>query len=395
MSRKHVFKYLFLLLALCFISTSQAYATNITDIDNLDVILFEENAEALYKVGLFSGTNSAKYVPELESMADRQQAIKMIAVALDWEIDPLAKSEFNDVSDWAHPYVAKAAELGVVNGIGNNNFGSRNPITGQQLCAILLRTIGYNATQSWDEAGVYASRELNLSVHSILDKNLNRDRLVGILYYFLTNAEPITKDYTYMENIVSNHPNLLPIAKEARLVAPTFEVSHINGSLKKDLTDIFTLKNDLLAPDVIQFVEKLIIDKVGQPQAITATFNGEYGQEYEALDVFKADTKNYTSFNYTTRFGGIKISGSTNAFVLDSIYIDEKDYFSIYGLNIGDYVTDAQIKAIGFEDGWYSYDTITHNKSLPEFKRDLYMSFEFTDKGYKLVSFSIEASPEN
>ena len=61
-------------------------------------------------------------------------------------IDPAdyaGKSDFTDVDDsWYGPYVAWAAENGVVEGIGNGKFAPDDPITREQLCTMLVRYLG-------------------------------------------------------------------------------------------------------------------------------------------------------------------------------------------------------------------------------------------------------------
>lgn len=62
-------------------------------------------------------------------------------------IDPAdyaGKSDFTDVDadSWYGPYVAWAAENGVVEGIGNGKFAPDDPITREQLCTMLVRYLG-------------------------------------------------------------------------------------------------------------------------------------------------------------------------------------------------------------------------------------------------------------
>lgn len=52
---------------------------------------------------------------------------------------------FLDVSPthWAAGYVAKAAELGIINGYGDGNFGPENPVTCEQVVKMLVCAWGY------------------------------------------------------------------------------------------------------------------------------------------------------------------------------------------------------------------------------------------------------------
>ncbi len=62
------------------------------------------------QLGLFNGVSTEEFTPALDQMANREQAVKLIADVFQWDIDASAKSTFSDVSDWAQPYVAKAVE---------------------------------------------------------------------------------------------------------------------------------------------------------------------------------------------------------------------------------------------------------------------------------------------
>jgi len=107
------------------------------DIDSVEWA--RESIEALASNGIVNGKGNNKFDPE--GVVTRSEFTKMIigAAAL---TDLNAKCAFKDVADeWAKPYVASAANLGIVTGITADEFGPGNPINRQQAAVIVYRTL--------------------------------------------------------------------------------------------------------------------------------------------------------------------------------------------------------------------------------------------------------------
>ena len=107
-------------------------------------------ARVLNKLGLFNGIGidaQGKPVFELDRAPTRQEAVVMLLRLLGLEkniYDKVSKNPFDDVDDWAAPYVGYAYSLGLTNGISQHEFGSDEIITLQQYCTFLLRALQYS-----------------------------------------------------------------------------------------------------------------------------------------------------------------------------------------------------------------------------------------------------------
>jgi hypothetical protein len=104
----------------------------------------------LNKLGLFNGVGTDSQgnpIFDLEREPTRQEALVMLIRLLGLEKNVLAsKTEhpFDDVADWAAPYVGYAYSVGLTNGISQNKFGSNDSVTLQQYSVFLLRALGYS-----------------------------------------------------------------------------------------------------------------------------------------------------------------------------------------------------------------------------------------------------------
>lgn len=89
--------------------------------------------------GLFLGTGDHMFSPGRP--ITREMAVTVLGRMAD--VDPAAykKSAFEDVAEnqYSMPYVAWAAEQGIVEGIGNNLFAPGKDITREDLCLMLYR----------------------------------------------------------------------------------------------------------------------------------------------------------------------------------------------------------------------------------------------------------------
>lgn len=115
----------------------------------------------VYGHGLFRGVSSTKFAPE----ANLTRAMFVTVLGRLCEIDTsrYQTSDFADVDDgeWYTPYVAWAAETGIVNGIGNNLFDPTGELTHEQMYRIVAQYGEYLSVGSADVSAalmVYADR---------------------------------------------------------------------------------------------------------------------------------------------------------------------------------------------------------------------------------------------
>jgi hypothetical protein len=99
----------------------------------------DKAVNSLYESGVINGTGSGKFEPE--RTVNREEIVKMIVEA--FKIGTAEDSgKFADVKgdDWFAPYVAKAVEMGIVNGVTENSFGTGERITREDMATIIYRT---------------------------------------------------------------------------------------------------------------------------------------------------------------------------------------------------------------------------------------------------------------
>ena len=111
-------------------------------------ILFEDVSEddwyfeyvtVLTEYGIVSGDGTGNFNPTAN--ITREQFLKMLVEAAGIETDE-AENTFADVKDaWYKPYVLKAKNFGIVNGISETEFGIGSNITRQDMAVMISRTI--------------------------------------------------------------------------------------------------------------------------------------------------------------------------------------------------------------------------------------------------------------
>lgn len=96
---------------------------------------------ALSDKGIVNGKGDGKFAPEDNVL--REEFAKILVGAL--SENPAKENIFDDVpaDAWYLGWVNRAAELGICQGIGNNEFGVGNFITREDMCVMLVRALRY------------------------------------------------------------------------------------------------------------------------------------------------------------------------------------------------------------------------------------------------------------
>ena len=141
-----------------------------TDVTERD--WFYESVKYVYEKGLMNGTASDKFSPYLDT---NRGMIVTILWRLEGEPGSMTANSFPDVA--ADSYCAKAvawgAENGIVKGYGNGNFGPNDPITREQMAAILYRYTEFkgldapatgNLSQFTDQPSTWAAEAMRWAV---------------------------------------------------------------------------------------------------------------------------------------------------------------------------------------------------------------------------------------
>ncbi len=112
-----------------------------------DVIAYLQklpSAQALKGLNVLRGSSGDLM---LDRTANRMEGAAMLVRLLGAEEEAIAGNyghPFTDVDPWANPYVGYLYVKGLTNGIGNNRYGSEQPMNEKAYLTFLLRALGYS-----------------------------------------------------------------------------------------------------------------------------------------------------------------------------------------------------------------------------------------------------------
>lgn len=126
----------------------------------------KEAADALYTLGLFSGTGvNSDGTPayDLNRVPTRNEAITMLVALIGKTEEAKAGSwtiPFTDVEPWARPYVGYAYAHQLTSGLSATTYGGSQPVTASQYLTFVLKALGYESGTDfqWDQAWVLTDR---------------------------------------------------------------------------------------------------------------------------------------------------------------------------------------------------------------------------------------------
>lgn len=100
---------------------------------------------SLTQMGIVTGDEKGNFNPDATINRAETAAIICRIMGVEEEAKTMKTEVFADVpaTHWAVGYVAKAAELGIINGYGNGNFGPGNPVTYAQMVKMLVCVWGW------------------------------------------------------------------------------------------------------------------------------------------------------------------------------------------------------------------------------------------------------------
>ncbi|MGM9928490.1 MAG: S-layer homology domain-containing protein [Bacillus sp. (in: firmicutes)] len=136
-------------------SISQAASTNSFP----DVSSFKEEIEFLTGEGIIFGFSDGTFRPN--APIQRVQAVVMLMRDLKPELGDAPNPGFSDIKpgDFGYEEVAKAVELGIINGKGNNKFDPRGNLTRAEMAIILSR--------AYELGGIYPKGFSDVSMSSV------------------------------------------------------------------------------------------------------------------------------------------------------------------------------------------------------------------------------------
>lgn len=120
--------------------TRPALAAPFPDVE--ETAPYAEAAETVRELEIMIGDEEGNFNPN-KSVTRAEMAA--IVCRMLGETDNLTTAEtFLDVppTHWSNAYISRAAELEIINGYGNGNFGPSDPVTYEQAVAMVVRAIG-------------------------------------------------------------------------------------------------------------------------------------------------------------------------------------------------------------------------------------------------------------
>lgn len=150
MNFKFLAKFFAVVCVLCTLLGTTAYAASTRFKDLNGYSWAEEYIDALAEKGIISGTSQDTFAPG--NNVKREEFVKVIVNLFGYDTTN-ATCNFTDVktTDWHYKYVAAATKAGIINGVGDNKFGTGSNITRQDICVILYRVLndkGYTVNET-------------------------------------------------------------------------------------------------------------------------------------------------------------------------------------------------------------------------------------------------------
>ncbi len=167
----------------------------------------QAEAEALYCLGIFNGSEKGF---ELERIPTRAEGAVMLVRLLgqeDYALQAELTCPFQDVPDWANPYVAYLYQEGLTIGTSSNTFSPNDSLSVEQYMSFLLRALAYSETGgdfTWNESIKTALQLgiLDTTAYTQLNSNqFRRDHMVWVSYLAL-QSKLKNQDYTLLEKLV-------------------------------------------------------------------------------------------------------------------------------------------------------------------------------------------------
>ena len=194
----------------------------------------EKQADALNQMGLFKGTENGY---DLDKVPTRAQSSVMLVRFLGKEEEALSleySAPFNDVEDWAKPYIQYLWQNGLANGYGDGTYGAEDPCTAQMYATIVLRVLGYSDKDAkdftYDKAIEFATEKgLECPAEGFL-----RGDMVGMTYSALSmeTADKVYAKLAYKlshDGVITDEQEKIVTGEEGH----TYEF-YPDGTLKKD-----------------------------------------------------------------------------------------------------------------------------------------------------------------
>jgi hypothetical protein len=111
-----------------------------------DYVWAAEAINSLAERGILSGRGNGEFVPA--DNITREEFTKILVAAMGLETEATAVFEDLPLGHWAYKYVAGAVKAGLINGLGDGNFGIGQNIIRQDMAALIYRIAQNNGIET-------------------------------------------------------------------------------------------------------------------------------------------------------------------------------------------------------------------------------------------------------
>ncbi|GKX27725.1 hypothetical protein SH1V18_02050 [Vallitalea longa] len=329
----------------------------------------EKQAEMLKTLGLFKGTSNGF---ELDRGLKRVEAAVMLVRLLSEEEQALAgewSHPFDDVPEWADPYVGWLYESGLTKGISGTKYGSSMDITFEQY-ALFLRRVQADDDQ-WTES-IATEEEAKSFSENI---TFTRYTAVTLTTRFLTLTYYRNDNWTYNMARFFIEKGYFSVEELIRgsegVISPTYVIEE-DDKIHKRILDVDTLSSeignikDTISTDnnVDYFYAKGFdedkvylyrIDKNTLDETLVLTrdaneyfsWDYEYGMSIDEVDyIFEIDREEKQSKLLAVREGEVS----------ETISNLRENEFAFYPFENGNYFISQNVMVVEGKDGYYYID---------------------------------------
>jgi len=179
MKIKKIIMSLMIICALFVVTTTSAFAE--------PAVQHWNESLALYNLGLFNGTSSTEYSPNLTAPLNRTEGVIFVIKLFgrQHQVHDISLAEVNsilarfhdedEIPSWARSYVAWAVKEKMIIGTNLTEFSALKPLSGSAYCTMILRELGYPTTSS----GEYSAAPLKLeTIGAPADATTNGSKIV-------------------------------------------------------------------------------------------------------------------------------------------------------------------------------------------------------------------------
>lgn len=172
------------------LATSVFAATPFTDIDSSYA---KDEITALQEYEIIEGYGDGTFKPE--GKITRQEFAKIMCLGMSLEENAEAAATFTDVSDWAKGYVGALAELGIIEGYNETEFGGTDEITREDMVTIIVRSLASEeiAAFAYEEGDIVGDFADEGAISDYAKANVAFAKAIGLVKGDGTNFFPDAK----------------------------------------------------------------------------------------------------------------------------------------------------------------------------------------------------------